>query len=195
MCVCVYIYNMWQVSPARAAPQIHTLTHTLTHTLSLTHNSLEKMESKRHPHGQPLADLFFGSWQQVLSSLEYLSLLAPPLKHQSRSPTCSWARGSRDSVYLLKWCKSTNTDAAAAAGLHQAAWSHHPEEPQYVWPALPSALCFRDRHVFFLFIYFLHPEEPPYVWPALLSVSVSVSESSVFGWRCVSVWWWLCVGV
>ena len=25
---------------------------------------LQKMESERHPHGQPLADFFFGSWNQ-----------------------------------------------------------------------------------------------------------------------------------
>ena len=70
---------MCQASPARADPHIHTLTHTqhTMHTHTHTH-SLEKMESKRHPHGQPLADLFFGSWQQVLSLLAFslLSLLS-----------------------------------------------------------------------------------------------------------------------
>jgi hypothetical protein len=88
MCPRMYIYNVSSVnrtgSPSYTHAHTHTLTHTRNHTHTHTHthtHSLEKMESKRHPHGQPLADLFFGSWQQVLTLLAFsllssLSLLA-----------------------------------------------------------------------------------------------------------------------
>jgi hypothetical protein len=41
---------MWQVSSARAAPHIHTLTHTFTHTLTHTLTTHTTQRARAHTH-------------------------------------------------------------------------------------------------------------------------------------------------